>query len=500
VLFWRPFSPLEGKNPSEMTARSTSDTPRLRWLRSPTAPFLAGLLTVACAACARDGDSPPARPSGGGTAPIQAATPIVLIAPPPASAPPGSNAQGAGSRTRSAAPSSGGPPKGQNVLMVTVDSLRTDMPWNGYPRDIAPVMTAFEKTAVSYTRHYAISSYTSMSIGGLLAANYPSAVDRSGYFFGNYPDSVVMFPELLQKAGIRTLTAHAHFYFDKKAGWRQGFDVYEIIPGISADNTTDRNITSPQHLELAQKMLSDKANTDKPFFAWFHLLDPHDLYMQHPGVSTFGKKMRDLYDGEVAFTDQHIGKLLDFVGQQEWGKRTVVILSSDHGEAFGEHKLTRHGFEVWDVLTHVPLMIRGPGITPRRIDTPRSSIDLPATIMELFGVEKDPSMQGKSLIPELYGKEAEPRDIIIDLPRTSDNDRRRAFIRGDLKLTAYGDDDGFDLFDLKEDPGELKDIKRQRKEDFEAMKAAYKEASAKIPNVCPKMTEKLKGKKKGKRC
>jgi arylsulfatase A-like enzyme len=393
-----------------------------------------------------------------------------------------------------------GPPRGLNILMITVDAMRADMPWNGYPRDIAPVMTAFANSAVSYSRFYSISSYTSMSLGGFLAARYPSEVERSGYFFGNYPDGVLMFPELLQKAGIRTLTAHAHFYFDQKAGFRQGFDVYEIIPGLSADNTTDKNITSPQHLALAQKMLSDKANTDKPFFAWFHFLDPHDLYMAHEGIKPYGKSTRDKYDAEITFTDQHIGKLLDFVGQQDWGKRTAVIISSDHGEAFGEHKMYRHGFEIWENLVHVPLMIRAPGITPRRIDTPRSGIDVPATIMDLFGVQKDAAMPGKSLVPELYGKEAEPRDVIVDLPRTSDNDRRRAFIRGSMKLIAYGDDQGYDLFDLEKDPGELKDIKRERKDEFEALKAAYKEASGKIPSVCPKMREKLKGKKKTKPC
>src|SRR4030095_274942 len=113
---------------------------------------------------------------------------------------------------------------------------------------------------------YSISSYTAMSLGGMLAGRYPSELERSGYFFGNYPDSVLMFPELLQKAGVKTLTAHAHFYFDQKAGFRQGFDVYEIIPGLSADNTTDKNITAPEHLTMAKEILSDKANAKEPFF------------------------------------------------------------------------------------------------------------------------------------------------------------------------------------------------------------------------------------------
>lgn len=379
--------------------------------------------------------------------------------------------------------------------------MRADMPWLGYKRDnIAPVMSAFAKTAVSYSRFYSISSYTAMSLGGFLAGRYPSELERSGYFFGNYPDSVLMFPELLQKAGIRTLTAHAHFYFDQKAGFRQGFDVYEIVPGLIKDNHTDKNITSPQHIELAKKILSDKANTNGRFFAWFHLLDPHDEYMPHDGIGPYGKSARDKYDAEITFTDKHIGDLFSFVDSQEWGKRTAIIISADHGEAFGEHKMYRHGFEVWNILTHVPLMIRAPGIAPRQIDTPRSGVDLAPTILEFLGVPKDPEMQGTSLMGELYGKDPEARDVIVDLPRTSDNDRRRAFIRGDMKLIAEGDDEAWRLFNVKDDWDEKKDLKKTQAEEFEKLRGAYKERVKSIKDVCPKMREKLKGKRKGKPC
>ncbi|MGK4004606.1 sulfatase [Sorangium sp. So ce1036] len=449
--------------------------------------------------CSREGDGQPPPPR----TPEPAARPQA----PAASGAPAGGGEGSAAPAATAAAAEGsaaaapaGRPAKTNVLVISIDSLRADMPWNGYARDIAPTLTAFEKEAVSYTRHYAVSSYTSMSVGGFLAGRYPSEVDRSGYFFGNYPDSVLMFPELLQKAGVRTMSAHAHFYFDKKAGFRQGFDVYEIVPGLSADNTTDRNVTSPKHLELAMKMLSDKANISGTFFAYFHFLDPHDVYMTHEEIEPFGKRARDKYDGEVKFTDMHVGKLLDFVAQQPWGKDTTIIVTADHGEAFGEHKMYRHGFEVWDVLVHVPLMIKAPGITPRRIDEPRSSIDLAPTILELTGAPPEPSFQGKSLVPELYGAEPEPRDVIVDLPRTSDNDRRRALIHGRYKLIAYGDDDAFDLFDVVADPGELKDLKREQKAVFEEMKALYKERSAAIKDVCPKNTAKLKGKKKHKKC
>jgi arylsulfatase A-like enzyme len=470
----------------------------MRPLSELTRPLLLVLtLSAAASGCSREPEGPaPAaasKPPPGPASPSAAPT-TTVDAVAPTGAPTGTAAA-------AAAPAPGaGPPGKLNVLMISIDSMRADMPWLGYPRAIAPVLTELAKKSVSYSRFYSISSYTAMSLGGFLAGRYPSEVDRSGYFFGNYPESVVMFPELLQQAGVRTISAHAHFYFDVKAGFRQGFDVYKIVEGISADNTTDKNITSPQHLALAKEQLSDKATAAGQFFAWYHFLDPHDLYMQHEGIKGWGKKARDLYDGEIEYVDKHVGELLEFVKQQEWGKRTAVIITSDHGEAFGEHKQYRHGFEIWENLVHVPLIIHAPGITPRQIDTPRSAIDLAPTILELTGVPRPEWFQGTSLVPELYGAEAKARDVIVDLPRTSDNDRRRALIRGDYKLTAYGDDFGYELYDIKNDPGEKKDIKNQNREVFEEMKKAYQAKSATIKDVCPKMTEKLKGKSKARKC
>ena len=389
-----------------------------------------------------------------------------------------------------------------NVLLITVDSLRADMPWAGYGRPIAPAMTAFAEKAVVYERFYSIASYTAMSLGGLLAGRYPSELERSGYYFTSYPESVTFFPDLLRKAGVRAISGQSHFYFDKRSGFRRSFDVYEMVPDVGNDPQTDNDITSPQHLEIALRQLSDQANTSGRFFAWYHFLDPHDKYQAHAGIE-YGRTTRDLYDGEITFTDHHIEKILAHVDAQPWGARTAVILSADHGEAFGEHPhCFRHGFEVWDVLTHVPLMIRAPGVAPRRIATPRSAIDLAPTILELSGVPVDPAMEGKSLVAELRGGAPEPRDVIIDLPRTSNSDRRRALIRGDHKLVALGDDDAFQLFDLKEDPGEKRDARWVNPAAFVEMKAAYEAWSAKIPSICPQKEPglKLRGKKPYKPC
>ena len=323
------------------------------------------------------------------------------------------------------------------MLLLTIDSMRADMPWAGYPRDIAPNLAKLEGESVSYTRAYALSSYTSQSVGGFLAGDYPSTLARDGFFFGTYPKSVLLFPERLAAAGVRTVAAQAHGYFRHGTGLDQGFHVWKIVPGLKWNATTDENETGPAHEKLAEEILSDPANVGGPFFAWFHFMDPHDLYKPHAATAELGKKPRDLYDGEIRATDEVIGKLLAFVATQPWAYRTTLIVSSDHGESFGQHGVFRHGFELWEDLVRVPFFVRTPGAAPKRIDVPRSHLDLAPTVLDLLAVHPEPAFRGRSLLPEIRGTEpAEPRDVVVDLARTSDNDRRRGLVRAILSRPA----------------------------------------------------------------
>jgi choline-sulfatase len=375
---------------------------------------------------------------------------------------------------------SGAPPANGNVILLSIDSLRADMPWNGYARPIAPHLTELEQKAVSFRNAYSVSSYTSMSLGGLLGGRLPCELVRDGYFFGIYKKDL-FFPMLLQKAGVHTMGVMAHMYF-KGAGFDVGFDDWRIVPGITFDPNTDRDITSPQHEKIAEEMLGDPANDSRRFFFWAHFLDPHDLYMHHDGID-WGKNPRDRYDGEVTFTDQYLGKLLDFIATRAWAKRTTIIVTADHGEEFGEHGMTRHGFEVWNTLVHVPLMIVAPGASPHHVDALRSGIDLAPTILEVLGVGGDPSFEGKSLVGEIYGGSALERDVIVDLPMTSDSGRRRALVHGSEKLICVDTDSACQLFDLALDPMEKSPIVRGA--DFIDMKTRYAAVVKTIKEVAP---------------
>jgi arylsulfatase A-like enzyme len=372
------------------------------------------------------------------------------------------------------------PPHDANVVLITIDSLRADMPWTGYSRPIAPRLTEIASKAVVYTHAYAVSSYTSMSLGGLLGGKYPSEMKRDGYFFGTYTKDNVLFPEVLQTKGVKTLSAHGHGYF-KNAGFEQGFDVWELVPNLKWNNTTDENVSSPQLFALAEKHLSSPELDSKRFFAWYHFLDPHDKYLPHDGIS-YGKGLRDRYDAEVTFTDTYVGKLLDLIAAKPWGARTIVIVSSDHGEAFGEHGQYAHGFELWENLVRVPLLVVAPGVAPRRVDAVRSQVDLARTILDFFGAEAPADMRGTSLVPEIYGADQPAREAFLDLPPTSDNDRRRALVSNGKKIISFGSQGIKRVFDLEADPGEATGLKgdaiKEPLQRFDAMDKAVVEIPA----------------------
>jgi arylsulfatase A-like enzyme len=367
------------------------------------------------------------------------------------------------------------------VILISIDSLRADMPWAGYARDIAPRLTAWSKTATVYNRAYSLSSSTSKSVPGMLSGRYPSELTRTGVFFTRYAAENRFFCEQLGEASIPCVAGHAHAYLGKGvAGFDQGFSVWKLVPGITFDPQTDPHITSQKLTPLAIEMLSDPKLTSKTFFAWFHFMDPHDQYKPHAEGPRFGGKPRDIYDQEVHFADEWVGKLLDFIEQQPWAPNTAIMLTADHGEAFGEHGLTRHAFELYDVLVHVPWMIKVPGTEPRAIDVARSHIDLAPTILELLGQPVDKALPGRSLKRELLGAVPEARDVICDLPQDDFNKRRRALIHENWKLIAFEKDERFELYRLDNDPGETKNLAKREGAALSAMVARYNEESSKL--------------------
>jgi choline-sulfatase len=428
----------------------------------------AAISLAALVACARKPTPSPATdagpgptPSATGAAPAGSAT---LVAP-AANAPP----------ARPAEP--------LNVILLTVDSLRTDVPWLGYGRAIAPNLTKLAAESVVYERAYAASSYTAKSVATMLSGRYASTLYRDGRFFTRYADSNRFLAEVLHERGVRSFAWHGHLYFGRNSGFEQGFDAWRLVPGIKFDPETDNDVTSDKMTELGLSLL--QANSSGQFFAWAHYMDPHDQYLRHAGAPEFGKKARDRYDSEIWFTDQHLGKLLEWAKTQPWWSKTAVIVTSDHGEAFGEHAMYKHAFELWEVLVRVPLFVHAPGVAARRIAERRSHIDLAPTILELMGVDRPKEFQGRSLVPELHGAAPESREpILCELAEDSHNPPRRAAILGRFKLIEF-ERGRTALYDIVADPGETRDLSASEPAELATMKGVLQKSFGALGSFAP---------------
>jgi arylsulfatase A-like enzyme len=248
-------------------------------------------------------------------------------------------------------------------------------------------------------------------------------------------------------------------------GFERGFDVLDssAAPKVVLMEG-DKSANSDKLSDAAIEQLGKPENTAKRFFFWVHYIDPHTEYVRHEGFD-FGEGSRERYDSEVAFVDHQVGRILSHVENSELGKRTAIIVTSDHGEAFGEHGMIRHGFELWEELVRVPLLVYVPGIQPRRVQERRSTIDIVPTVLELYS-QKPPSgegddfVSGESLMADLFppeGHQPKTKIVFVDMPAGPNNADRQAFIENDMKLIT-SDTRPLGLYDLRKDPGEKHDL------------------------------------------
>ncbi len=178
-----------------------------------------------------------------------------------------------------------------------------------------------------------------------------------------------------------------------------------------------------------------------------------------------------------------LGKLFESMKDAGLWDTTAVIVSADHGDAFGEHNQWRHAFELWNVLTHVPLFFHVPGAEAKRIEATRSHIDLAPTVLDLMGLPKEPRFRGETLVPEMFGAIANPKPILLDLPADTENPRRRALIHGDYKLLVFNAGYRRLLYNLKADPEEKRRLNKKEPEKLAEMNALFDEEWKKLDVV-----------------
>ncbi len=387
------------------------------------------------------------------------------------------------------------PAKHYNVILITVDTLRADVGFLGYPKPVTPNLDRLAEKSTVYEHAYAMASYTGKSIGPMLIGKYPSETSRDGSHFNAYDKTNVFVTKRLQDAGIHTFGCSGHWYWKPWSGVTQGMDLFDLSPIPPGMTDNDNSISGDRVSDSAIRMLKDDAHTGKPFFMWIHYFDPHAQYVPHQGAPTFlpekpgpADYSRGAYDGEVWFTDQQVGRVVDYVQSAPFANDTAIIVTADHGEALGEHNMSWHGAELWEMLVHVPLLVYVPDAPPRRVVQPRSHIDLVPTIMDLEAVKKPEAgeIDGVSLLVDVRlpkGGTPTERDVYLDMPAGPWNVHRRALITGTspgMKLIHLGGP-SYQLFDLAADPEE--------KNDLSADKARVKELADRMTELRSHLTE-----------
>lgn len=356
-------------------------------------------------------------------------------------------------------------PEKANVLLLTVDTMRWDLGYSeGKSRaGLTPELDAFAQRSTVFERAHALASYTSKSLGPALIGRYPSETKRTFEHFDRFSPEVPFLQERVKNAGIYTVSVQGYWYFFFKGyGFERGFDQLDSsaapkVVAIEGDRTSNGGKIADRAIEH----LGALAKEGRQFFMWAHWVDPHAEYVPHEEFR-FGSDERARYDGEIAFVDKQIGRVFKALSEHGLEKSTIVIITSDHGEAFGEHGMIRHGFEVWEELVRVPLLVHVPGAKPQRVAARRSLIDVMPTVLEVLSVPlaSGESVPGTSLLRDVFVEDAsraEERPILVDMPEGPHNRQRRAFYDGNLKLiTSAGQVLG--LYDLEKDPGETKDL------------------------------------------
>jgi choline-sulfatase len=347
-----------------------------------------------------------------------------------------------------------------NILLLTIDTVRYDhTTMGGYRerrgRDTTPNLARLADRSVSFEFANAPSAGTMASIPAILTSRFFHSGIALGEERKGKPPKLkpqnVLISEILKEAGYKTGAILTHEYFNDW-GMEQGFDTYDNTLGARPD---PYRITSDKLTDRALAWIGEHA--DDRWFLWLHYIDPHGRYVAHPGGPSWGSTEEDLYDGELHFTDQHVGRLLRQLERLPGGERTVIIVTSDHGDAFGEHGFINHGQALYFELLHVPLIIYVPNLAPRLVPGPVSPIDILPTVADLIGAEVgDLGLEGESLVPQLFhGRDARDRVVFAE---TNYPKPIRAVITAGHKLVYKLKDNVYELYDLAADPREQRNL------------------------------------------
>ena len=388
------------------------------------------------------------------------------------------------------------------MLFILIDTLRADrLSSYGYERATSPALDLWAASGVRFDRHLSQSSWTKCSMASMWTGMYPlrTGVTR---FDDMLPEDAVMPAEILREAGFDTVGLYRNGWVSPNFGFGQGFDVYTRPapmpprPGLRLENPTVKvGGTDDDVIETAIEYL--RVNGQKKWFLYLHMMDVHE-YMYDDESALFGGEYSDVYDNSIRRVDSLLEFLLQYLVDAGLDRKTLVIIGSDHGEAFRERGIEGHARRVFRETTEVPLYMGFPfRLEPGIVVRGRTrNVDVWPTVLDLLGLEVPEGIDGRSVVDDIIASargEIAPDDTqtgvaFIDttwgrsgvdpLPEIAATQGDYRYLR---TLSESGDPASESLFDAGSDPRELSNVAATEAEQLARMRAIVDEHAEVTP-------------------
>ena len=378
----------------------------------------------------------------------------------------------------------------KNVILLTVDTLRKDtLGCYGNEDKLTPFIDSLQDKCIRFTKAQSIGPYTQASFPGILTSSYYLEYGRGK----KLSLKRTLISELLKKAGIVTAGFHSNPYLCDFFGWNRGWDIF--YDSMDADVTPEVPYVKGDGInrEVSEWLSSHtKEREYKPFFLWLHYMDVHEPYvpekkyidMVDPSIHLNQSEMfnlfknillkrdisnketvrllKKLYSAHIREVDSYIEEFFNLLKKFDLWQNSVIIITSDHGDEFGEHGGLSHDGKMYSELVNVPFLIFDYAMNNAEVcDSLVSSIDIPPTIVYLFGLEPVKNFKGHSLLPlKDYPKKGCFGEAISKAGhKEKETDKPIYFYQEDEQKIIYRQDSSiWEMYDLKEDPKELNNI------------------------------------------
>lgn len=346
-------------------------------------------------------------------------------------------------------------------MVITIDTLRPDhLGCYGAANIHTPAIDALAAGGVRFANAFTPVPITLPSHSSLFTGSFPMATGMHDFSDNKLPANIPTLAALLQQHGYQTAAFVSSAVLDSRFGLNRGFSTYYDhfdFDRLYQSGLDTKERSGDQTATLALDWL--KKSGPQPFFLWVHLYDPHYPYVPPPPYSSIYRSRP--YDGEIAFADAQVGRLIAALKQQGLFESTLIVVTGDHGEGLGEHGEKTHGFFIYNSTLHVPLIIKGAGLKPRVVQEPVSLVDVMPTLLQALAIPVPGSVQGRSLWGLALGHSAgSPSNIYAEtyLPLLHFRwNQLRGLERGGYQFIQAPRPE---LYSLRDDPKELKNLYR----------------------------------------